>query len=121
MRPNSDFSSADGALLPELEVGEVKVRVLPLISAGVMMSLSAGTMISISYPKEPSSDAIMANGTKPAQLTAIGLLPVLNPAICRRPERMASNWAAFDCTEKKRTFLPVIFSIWSMKPAHTDL
>ena len=62
---------------------------------------------------------MMANGTKPAQLTAIGLEPVLKPAMCRRPERIASISAAFDCTGKNTTFLPVIFSMCLMKPSQT--
>ena len=41
-------SSADGALNPEFEVGAVKASFLPLMSAGVLIALSAGTMISIS-------------------------------------------------------------------------
>ena len=36
----------------------------------------------------------MAKGTKPAQFTATGLPPVLTPATCRRPDRIASYWAA---------------------------
>ena len=31
---------------------------------------------------------------RPAQETATGLPPVFTPAMCRRPERMASYWAA---------------------------
>ena len=53
---------------------------------------------------------MMANGTKPAQLTAIGLEPVLNPAMCSRPERIASISAALDCTGKNTTFFPVVFA-----------
>jgi hypothetical protein len=53
----------------------------------------------------------MANGTKPAQLTAIGLEPVLNPATCTRPERIASISAAFDWTGKNTTF-------WRRKSCH---
>jgi len=60
---------------------------------------------------------MMANGTKPAQLTAIGLEPVLNPATCRRPERIASISAAFDCTGKNTTFFPVVCSMYLMKPS----
>ena len=52
---------------------------------------------------------IIAKGTKPAQLTAIGLEPVLNPAMCNLPDRMASNCAAFDSTGKNTTFFPVVF------------
>jgi len=37
--PNSDFSNAEGALLPEFDVGDVKVIVLPLISAGDLIEL----------------------------------------------------------------------------------
>ena len=36
---NSPFKMADGALKPELEVGEVKASCLPLISATVLMPL----------------------------------------------------------------------------------
>ena len=52
----------------------------------------------------------MVKGRKPAQLTASGLEPVWKPAMCRRPERMASIWAAFDWTGKNTDFLPVILS-----------
>ena len=52
-----------------------------------------------------------ANGTKPAQFTASGLEPVLKPATCRRPARIASICAALDCTGKNTTFLPVTFSM----------
>ena len=47
-KPNSDFSNADGALLPEFDVGEVNVSVFPLISFGDLIALLAGTIISIS-------------------------------------------------------------------------
>ena len=50
IKSNSPFKIADGALNPELEVGEVKAKVLPLISEGDCMALSAFTIISISYP-----------------------------------------------------------------------
>ena len=53
----------------------------------------------------------MANGRKPAQATASGLEPVLKPATCRRPARIASICAAFDCTGKNCTFLPVTSSM----------
>src|ERR1700722_2036705 len=49
---------------------------------------------------------MMANGTKPAQLTAIGLEPVLNPAMCRRPARIASISAAVECTREKHDLSP---------------
>lgn len=59
----------------------------------------------------------MVNGTKPAQLTASGLEPVLKPATCRRPARMASSWAALLCTGKNCTFLPVTLDRCWMKPS----
>jgi hypothetical protein len=49
----------------------------------------------------------MAKGRKPAQATASGFDPVLKPAMCRRPARIASIWAAFDWTGKNSTGLPV--------------
>ena len=49
----------------------------------------------------------MVKGRKPAQFTASGFEPVLKPEICRRPERIASIWAALDWTGKKITSLPV--------------
>ena len=58
----------------------------------------------------PSLVDISVNGTKPAQLTASGVAPVLKPATCRRPARIASICAAFDCTGKNCTRLPVVFS-----------
>ena len=61
----------------------------------------------------------MANGTKPAQFTASALPPALTPATCRRPERIASYCAAFDCTGKNTTRLPVVFSRCLMKPSQT--
>ena len=66
IRPNYALRIAEGALKPEFEVGEVNTSFLPLISPGDCKPLSAGTMISISYPNEPSTDAIIANGTTPA-------------------------------------------------------
>ena len=57
--------------------------------------------------------------TKPAQLTAIGLDPVLKPATCNLPERIASSCAAFDSTGKKTTFRSIIFSRWSVNGFHT--
>ena len=63
---------------------------------------------------------MMVKGTKPAQLTASGLEPVLKPAMCRRPERMASICAALDCTGKNCTFLPVAFSMWTRKSAQAS-
>ncbi len=50
IKSNSPFRIAEGALNPELEVGEVKASVLPLISDGDWIGLSSFTMISISYP-----------------------------------------------------------------------
>ena len=47
-KSNSPLSIADGALNPELDVGEVNANVLPLISAADCIGLSAFTMISIS-------------------------------------------------------------------------
>mgnify|MGYP003336017780 CR=1 FL=1 len=46
---------------------------------------------------------------------------VLTPAICKRPERIASICAAFDCTGKNTTRLPVTFSACLIKPSHTLL
>ena len=47
-RLKSAFKIANGALYPEFEVGSVNATLLPLRSAGVLIGLSAGTMISIS-------------------------------------------------------------------------
>ena len=41
--------------------------------------------------------------------------PVEDPAICKRPERMASTSAELDWTAKNWTFLPVTSDRWSMK------
>ena len=57
----------------------------------------------------------MANGTNPAQLTAMGFEPVLKPATCNLPERIASSWAALLSTGKKTTFFPVHQLSHSMK------
>ena len=43
---------------------------------------------------EVTDDAMIVNGRNPAQFTAKGFDPVLKPAMCRRPERIASIWAA---------------------------
>ena len=51
--------------------------------------------------------AIMAKGRKPAHATASGLEPVLNPATCKRPARIASICAALDWTGKNCTRFPV--------------
>ena len=61
----------------------------------------------------------MENGTKPAQLTAIGLDPVLKPATCKRPDLIASSCAALDSTGKNTTFRSIAASRWSMKVCHT--
>src|SRR3546814_20923294 len=69
----------------------------------------------------PSSAAIIAKGTKPAQATAIGLLPVFTPATCTRPARSAASSAALDCTGKKATSLPVTSDRCAMKPSQPPL
>ncbi len=61
----------------------------------------------------------MAKGTKPAQETASGVEPVLNPATCSRPARIASIWAALLCTGKNCTRLPVTFSMFFRNPSQT--
>jgi hypothetical protein len=63
-------------------------------------------------------EAIIVKGTKPAQFTAVALPPALTPATCRRPDRIASYCAAFDCTGKNTTRLPVTFSMCLMKGSH---
>src|SRR6266567_2383165 len=67
-------------------------------------------MISISYPRIPFSPPMIAKGTNPAQLTAIGTVPVPNPAMWRRPARIASICAALFCAANNRMRFPVVFS-----------
>ena len=57
----------------------------------------------------------------PAALTAYGTLPVLYPATWSRPARIASISAAFDCTGKNETGLPVAFSRCLRNPSQDFL
>ena len=63
---------------------------------------------------------MMVKGRNPAQATAIGFEPVLKPAICRRPARIASIWAALDWTGKNWTFLPVFSLRYARKSDHAS-
>ena len=63
----------------------------------VRMALEAGVM-SVEHGfviDKPTMKMLVKKGAYlSAQLTATGLPPVFTPATCRRPERIASYWAA---------------------------
>ena len=58
--------------------------------------------------------AISASGK--SKLTE-GFEPVLKPATCNLPERIASSWAALLSTGKKTTFFPVILDMCLTNPS----